>query len=290
MPISMKVLRDPLVVFLLIGGGIFLLYSQLAPEEPDGTEDPYRIEVTDQIQEVLKAEWEARWNRPATGPELEGLLDGYIREEILFREATKLGLDQSDTIIRRRLAQKMEFLTSDIADMEEISDEKLDAYFREQSERYEREPEVGFEHLFFSPEKRDDAAADAQELLKRLNAGSITLEAAIEEADRTLLSPQFSTTAVSQIGRQFGGGFSTAIAAVEPGGWFGPVESSYGLHLVRVTEHDPGGVPPLEAVRDKVVGDYRYDQRTRLNQQMLDELLKKYEVVVHEPGTEGDAS
>lgn len=290
MPLFMKVLRDPLVVFLLIGGGIFLLYSMVGPEEPDEAGDPYRIEVTDQIQEVLKAEWEARWNRPATGPELEGLLDGYIREEILFREATKLGLDQSDTIIRRRLAQKMEFLTSDIADMEEISDENLEVYFREQSERYEREPEVGFEHLFFSPEKREDAAADARDLLVRLNAGTTAFEAAVEEADRTLLSPRFSTTAVSQIGRQFGETFSNAIAAVEPGGWVGPVESSYGLHLVRVTERDPGGLPPLESVRDKVVGDYRYDQRTKLNQQMLDELLKKYEVVINEPGTEGDPS
>ena len=286
----MKLLRDPLVVFLLIGGGIFLLYSKVGPEEPGELEDPYRIEITGQIQEVLLAEWAARWNRPATEQEFKGLLDGYIKEEILFREATKLGLDQSDTIIRRRLAQKMEFLTSDIADMEEISDEKLEAYFSEQSDRYELEAEVGFEHLFFSPEKRDDAAADAQDLLKRLNAGSTTFEVAREEADRTLLSPQFSTTAVSQIGRQFGEAFSTGIADVEPGGWFGPVESSYGLHLVRVTERNPGGLPPLESVRDKVVGDYRYDQRTKLNQQMLDELLKQYEVVINEPGKEGDAS
>lgn len=290
MAICMRFLRDPLVVFLLIGGGIFLLYSAVGPEAPDEAGDPYRIEITGEIREILKAEWAARWNRPPTDQELGELVDEYIREEILYREATRLGLDQSDSVIRRRLAQKMEFLTSDIADMEEISTEKIEAYFSEKSERYEREPQVGFEHLFFSPEKRDDAATDAEDVLRRLDDGSITTEAAREAADRMRLSPQFAATAISQIGRQFGETFSTTIAEVEPGEWFGPVESNHGLHLVRVTESDPGGRPPLDSVRDKVMADYRFDQRTKLNRQMLEDLLDQYEVVIHEPGEKGEES
>lgn len=286
----MKILRDPLVVFLLIGAGIFLLYSKVSPDEPEELDNPYRIEITEQIQEVLKAEWQARWNRPASEKEFKGLVDGYVREEILFREATKLGLDQSDTIIRRRLAQKMEFLTSDIADMEEVSDDKLQVYLDEHADRYHLETEVGFEHLFFSPEKRDDPAADARQTLTGLKDGSMAVDAAREQADRTLLSPRFATTALSQIGRQFGTSFSSSIAEAKTDDWFGPVESSYGLHLVRVIESNPGGLPSLDTIRDKVLGDYRYDQRVKLNQQMLDELLKQYEVDVQETSPGGEAS
>ena len=286
----MKLLRDPLVVFLLIGAGIFLLYSRVAPSESVDFEDPYRIEITDEILAILEDEWTARWNRAPTETEFKGLVDAYVKEEILYREATKLGLDQSDSIIRRRLAQKMEFLTSDIADLEEISSDKLESYIGEHPARYGKEPEVGFEQLFFSPEKRENAKADAEALLEQLVSGAVTFEESNQSSDPTLLSPKFTTTAVSQIGRQFGEPFAEALADKEPNTWFGPVESSYGMHLVRITERTPGGLPTLESIRDKVESDYRYDQREKLNKQMLDQLLQSYEVVIGGEASETEAS
>ncbi|MFC7336486.1 peptidyl-prolyl cis-trans isomerase [Haloferula chungangensis] len=285
----MKLLRDPLVVFLLIGGGIFLLYSKLNPEESSDEANADRIEVTSDIQNMLISEWSSRWNRPPTPEEFQALLDEHIKEEILFREATKLGLDQADTIIRRRLAQKMEFLTADVASLEEVSDETLQSYYEENSANYRVEPEIGFRHLYFSTDKRkDQAASDASALLPPLNDGSLSFEQAVEQADQTLLSAEFTPTAISLLGRQFGKDFAPAIAEAEEGEWFGPVTSGYGLHLVKVTERVDGHLPELESIREEVINDYRYDQREKLNKQMLDSLLDQYEVVIDElvPETE----
>jgi len=276
----MKFLRDPLVIFLLIGGGIFALYSAAAPEEPSNADHPDRIEITPEIQAVLEDEWSARWNRPPTEAEFKGLLDSYIKEEILFREALKLGLDQSDSIIRRRLAQKMEFLTSDIADLEEVSDDNLEAYFQKQADDYRVDPEVGFQHIFFSPEKRADAPGDASALLAQLKAGTLNDEEAVEQSDRTLLSPDFATTSIPIIGRQFGEDFAGSLMDKELGEWFGPIASNYGIHLVKVLERIDGGVPSLETIRETVYNDYRYDKRSQLNDAMLEDLLERYEVVI----------
>lgn len=276
----MRRFRDPLFLFLLIGAGLFVLDAVLERDEVEKAPDAYRIEITDEILAVLEDEWRVRWHRPPTPEELEGLVDAYVKEEILFREAIKLGLDRSDSVIRRRLAQKMEFLTSDIADTEEVADEKLDAYYQEKAENYIREPEFGFQHLFFSTEKHADAEARAGAVLEALRDGSMSFEQGMEQADPARLSSQFATTARSIIGRQFGGSFSAALAEAEVDAWFGPVPSAEGLHLVRVLERIDGGLPPLEEVREQVLDDYRYDQRAKLNKEMLDQLLEKYEVVI----------
>ena len=275
-----RLLRDPLVVFLLIGGGIFLLYSKLNPAEEIDAENPNRIEITSDIQNLLVSEWSSRWNRPPTPEEFKGLLDSHIKEELLFREASKLGLDQADTIIRRRLAQKMEFLTSDIADLEEVSNETLQTYYQENAENYQQPAELGFQQIYFSTDKRQDPAADATALLTKLNDGSVTVEQAIESSDRTLLAPEFSTSELPLIGRQFGTEFAEAIADQKPGDWFGPVKSGYGLHLVKVLERNESQLPELDTIREEVLNDYRYDQREKLNESMLEALLEQYEVVI----------
>ncbi len=284
-----RLLREPLAWFLLIGGGIFLLHAALRPETPGAEAAPYRIEITDDLIEQLTAEWSARWQRPPTDAELKGLLDSYIEEEIYYREAKKLGLDQSDTIIRRRLAQKMEFLTADMADLAEVGDESLAAYYEEHADRYLKPPEVGFRHLFFSTDQRGESAeADARELLGKLQAGSLTFEQATELTDRTMLAAEFATTELPIIGRQFGQAFAEGLGKHPAGEWFGPVPSGYGFHIVWIDERIEGGLPPLDEIRDKVLNDYRYDQREKLNQAVLDEFLEQYEVVFDgEPGGEG---
>jgi hypothetical protein len=282
----MKLLRDTLSVFLLIGGGIFLLYAKLNPEE--ASEETNRIEVTSDIQNMLISEWSARWNRPPTPEEFKGLLDSHVREELLFREATKLGLDQSDTIIRRRLAQKMEFLTADIADLEEVSDESLQTFYEENAEDYQIPTELGFRQIFFSTDEREDAAADAKALLPSLNDGSLSFDDAVEQSDRTLLSPEFSTSELPLIGRQFGTEFIDAIGEQQPGEWFGPVKSGYGIHLVKILERKEGHLPELDTIREDVLNDYRYEQREKINEQMQESLLEQYDVVIDElvPETE----
>ncbi|MGB6223703.1 peptidyl-prolyl cis-trans isomerase [Haloferula sp.] len=276
----MKILRDPLIVFLLIGGGIFLLYSKVNPEEELDAANPDQIEITSDIQNMLVSEWSARWNRPPTPEEFKGLLDSYIKEELLFREASKLGLDQADSIIRRRLAQKMEFLTSDIVDLEDVSDETLQTFYQDNAEKYQMPTELGFQQIYFSTDKRDDAEADAAALLPSLNDGSMSFEQAVESADPTLLSPEFSTSELPLIGRQFGTEFAEALTDQTPGEWFGPVKSGYGFHLVKILERKDGHLPELATIREDVLNDYRYEQREKLNESMLEGLLEQYDVVI----------
>lgn len=286
----MKLLRDPLVIFLLIGGGIFLVYALVSPEAPDTEADPYRVEITEETLEVLKDEWSARKRQPPTTEEFDQLVDEYVKEEILFREATRLGLEKSDSVIRRRLAEKMEFLTSDVATAEEVSAETLEAYYQEHADAYRLEGEIGFEHLFFSPEKRADAAKDATTTLSSLKDGTLTFEDALKTSDQTRTSPTFSATAPSLIRSMFGDSFVEGITNESPGSWFGPISSKDGIHLVRLTQKNPAALPPLNSIAEKVLSDYHYDQRTQLNKQMLDELLQQYEVIIGEPKTESDPS
>lgn len=275
-----RLFRDPLIVFLLIGAGIFLLYTKLNPSDEIVEDNPNLIQVTNDIQNMLASEWRALWNRPPSPEEFKGLLDGHIKEEILFREASKLGLDQSDSIIRRRLAQKMEFLTSDIADFEEVSDETLQAFYQENSASYQQPAELAFQQLYFSTDKRADAAADSATLLAKLNDGSLSIEQAIEASDRTLLNPEYKSTSLPVIGKQFGTEFTEAIADQQPGDWLGPVKSGYGLHLVRITGRKEGHLPEFASVRTNVLNDYRYQQRKTLNENVLVALLEQYEVVI----------
>jgi peptidyl-prolyl cis-trans isomerase C len=285
----MKLFRDPLVVFLLIGGGIFLLYAKLNPGESSEESNPNRIEVTSDIQNMLISEWSERWKRQPTPEEFKALLDEHIKEELLFREATKLGLDQSDTIIRRRLAEKMEFLTADIANLEEVSDETLNSYYQENANNYRVEPEISFRHLYFSTDKREDnAASDATALLSSLKDATLTFEQAIKQSDKSVFSPQFTATAISLIARQFGKDFAPTIAEAKPGEWFGPVPSGYGFHLVEVLDRTDGHLPELDTIREDILDDFRYDQREKKNKEMQDSLHQQYEIVIDElvPKTE----
>jgi len=277
-----KLLREPLVHFLLLGAALFGVYALVGDRAADRSDE---IVVTHGQVEQLVIGFSRTWQRPPTEQELEGLVEDYIREEVLYREAKEMGLDQDDIIIRRRLRQKLEFLTEDLASQAAPPAEpELQAYLDQHPNKYREEPKLTFEHVFFNRERRGESAEpDAKSLVAQLNgkrAAAVNLDTA---GDPSLLPPEMQSSSQGEIARLFGEGFSHQLLEVEPGRWAGPIESSYGLHLVFVRERMPGNVPELAKVRDAVLRDLLTERRAQALDAAYARLRQRYTVVVEPP-------
>lgn len=276
-----RLLREPLVQFLLLGGALFLLYQAVspAPEAP-----PNRI-VVDAMQIArLAQQFQRTWLRPPTRGELAGLVEDHVKEEILYREALALGLEKNDLVIRRRLRQKMEFLNEDIAAQRAPSDAELQNYLDANREKYAAPARTSFGQVTLKAVAGRDAARDrAAELREKLNAGAKT---ANEAGDATLLPQALDLASAREIARAFGMPFTAALEKVPADGrWHGPIETDYGLHLVRVSARDPGGPLPLEAVREAVQRDWEAARRAEAQAAFYGALRKRYAVSVEMPAS-----
>jgi hypothetical protein len=272
-------LREPLVHFLGIGALVFVLYGLVSGRSPPTASD--RIEVTrGQIQRLEDA-WAQQWRRPPTPAELQRLIDDHIRQEVLYREALALGLDADDMIIRRRLAQKMEFLAEDLVTQLEPSDEVLQAYFRVNTELFRVPARTSFTHIYFSIDSRgSNATEDAELALLELHDSSA--ERAPERGDRFMLEYDYASLSEEQVARLFGTGFAEKLFELPPGQWAGPVESGYGIHVVRVSDRLESRLPPFEDVRDRVRIEYFNDLRQQTNEEVYELLRDRYEILVEE--------
>jgi len=283
MPIVSRLMREPLLHFLAIGVALFGAYALL---RPDAGEDPgrRRIDVTAAEIGWLKGNFQARWQRPPTFKELRGLVDSFVRQEMLYREALDAGLDRNDDVIRRRMVQKIEFMTQDLAAQETPSQVRLEAYFRENADRYRIPEQRRFRQIYFNVDRRGRKADEAaRRLLAELHASSSSDLSTAGLGDRFLLEYDDRLRSEQEVERLFGPRFATALFRLEPGGgWHGPIRSSYGLHLVRVTEVRGGRRPELAAVKNAVLRDYATAARERVRDAMDSSLKKRYEVTIDE--------
>jgi hypothetical protein len=215
--------------------------------------------------------------------ELKGLIDEWVREEIAVREAMAAGLDRDDTVMRRRLRQKLEFLIEDSAEAIPPTDDELKAWLAQHADQYRTEPRVAFRQVFVSRERRGaNAEADAAAILKRLTAAGSA--ARIDDVgDATMLPTDFELAPMRDVDRAFGSGFAKQLDAIEPGRWSGPIRSGYGLHLVLVLDRVEGGLPSFEALRPVAAREVLAERRKRQLAAMYDRLLEKYKVVVERP-------
>ena len=278
-----RLLREPLVHFAGLALIIFASYYALTPHA--GGSGDNVIVVTAPKIEQMAAIFAKTWQRPPSAEELKGLIDDYVKEEIYVREALALGLDRDDTVIRRRLQQKMEFLTDLGVDRLSPTDADLEAYLKAHQAAFEIDALIGFEQIFFNPEKHGDRIeADAAAALKSLVANPATEPGTL--GDATLLPANLPPTSVSSIGETFGSDFADAVSRIEPGTWSGPIASSYGLHLVRVSERNPGRLPPLSEVRSAVLREWSNERRHKIADAEIDALLKRYKVRIEsrQPG------
>jgi hypothetical protein len=239
-----------------------------------------KIVVTAGQVEHLAAGFTKAWQRPPTDAELKGLIDDWVREEIATREAMALGLDKDDTVIRRRLRQKMEFVSDDIATQAEPTDADLSAYLQTHPESFRVEPRLTFSQVYLNPAKHGGhLARDAARALAELkHAGAAADLAAL--GDPFLLEHTFQSVPTSEIAKQFGEKFAAELGGLTPGQWQGPVASGYGVHLVLVNERIEGRLPTLAEARDAVRREWANAQRLEASRRFYEEMLKRYTVTV----------
>ncbi len=257
-------MREPLVHFSLMGLALFVLFSFVKSDDSN-----YEIVIDAYDVNEIVSKWRMQWNRDPTADEFKAMLDNYIKEEIMYREAKAMNLDHNDEVVRRRMAQKLQFLSEDISTSFSPSDDELASYLGRNAPKYAMEKIISFDHLYFSPDKRTDPESSA---IAALNEDQPL-------GDPCPVRSQFRQASLSLIRSELGTDFAKAIAEMgESGEWQGPVRSGLGFHLVKVVEVVPGRLPTLEQVREKVTRDFMFDYRTQFQEELLAGLLEKYEV------------
>ena len=285
----MKWLREPLLHFLLIGAAIYLLYGAFAESQPEA--DGKTVVVSAAEVEWMQTSWQKRWNRFPTPDELDGLIQQYIRETVLYREALTMGLNKHDQVIRRRLAQKLEFLAKDLVALIPPTDEELVAYFDAHKDRYQEPALYTFTQVFIDLDKRGNATLEDAEAIKAtLMARGDAIEGAGALGDNFMLQSYYPEKDPLEIQKLFGSGFAESLMDLTPGQWHGPVLSGYGTHLVYVSSiREP--LPPIFAqVREQVVQHWTSEKSEELNEQFYANLRDSYTIVIEEPVAQDDVA
>jgi hypothetical protein len=277
-----RILREPLLHFVLLGAVIFAAYSLVIR---GGGSRPGKIVITQgDVAAITEAFIRTRQRAP-TRQELEGLLRDRVQDEVYAREAVALGLDQDDQIIRRRLRQKMEFVSEGLATPVEPTDAELLAYLDAHAAAYTSERRFSFRQVYLSPERhRTSLDGDVARLLARLNrVGGDTNLASL--GDPILLERQYAATTAREVANLFGAKFAAALDSLPAGHWLGPVESGYGVHVVYVSERSGGPVPALSEVREAVRRDWADAREREAAARFYQGLLQKYTVVIDSAAT-----
>jgi PPIC-type PPIASE domain len=265
-----QVSKEPLLHFFVLGAGLFVLFAWLnrgAMVVPDEV-------VVDEAQiNSLAAQFERVWQRPPTTDEIRDLVDGWIREEVLYREGVALGLDVNDSVVRRRIAQKMAFIADGAATMEP-TDAELEEWLEAHPDKYRIEPVYSLQQVYFDPEKNDSGLP---ERLKKLGS-TLDDEAVPPDGDATLLPARLESARASEMIRTFGADFAAALGELDIGDWRGPVSSAYGLHLIRVDAIVPARQPTLDEVRAAVERDWSAAQSEQMNDAFYQAVRARYTV------------
>jgi hypothetical protein len=274
-----RLVREPLLHFLLLGAALFAVFSFLRHENASRKD---QIVVSASKIEHLAALFARSWQRPPTPDELDGLIQDFIREEAAYREGLALGLDRDDTIIRRRIRQKLDFIAQDLASQVEATDADLAAYLAAHPDDFRTEARLSFRQVYVNPEQhREGLGTQVHNLVTTLNGDpSIDIRGL---GDRIQLESSYTNVSPRDIANLFGTQFASAIVELEPGAWQGPITSGYGVHLVIVDERRDGRLPALDDVRDAVRREWENARRQKMIEQFYGKLLEKYEIVLEKP-------
>ncbi|WFT81757.1 MULTISPECIES: peptidyl-prolyl cis-trans isomerase [unclassified Methylobacterium] len=271
-----KLLREPLLHFLCAGAVLFGGYSWLNRSAPSSRE-PEPIRIGEGEVRWVRDTFSSQWRRDPTPDEMTDLLTTLLHEELLAREARALGLDRQDTVVRRRLAQKLSFLVEDTARIAEPGEDQLRRFYQDHAERYRTAPRLSFQQIFFSPERRPQAAAEASAARTLLSSASAT--ETLPDGDPLALDSSFADIDLQALSSLFGPAFARAAFALPVGSWSGPVESAYGTHLVLVSSRAQGALRGYDEVRNLVSEDWHRAKERELKDAYLGRLRDKYGVV-----------
>src|SRR5262245_53937197 len=278
-----RFLREPLLHFLAIGAALFGIYdfTQAGRAEPASSRQ-IQLSLDDLAQ--LAVLFQSQWRRAPTPEEFDRLVENKVQGEILYREALAMGLDEDDEIVKRRMAQKMQFLAEDVAAASEPTRAELETWYAENRDQFALPSRLSFRHLYFSPDRRGDTArADAEQALARLAGQPEDAKAAASLADPFMFQDYYRDRAPEFLGKEFGPSFAEAVAQLPPGSWQGPVESGYGWHIVFVDSVVPGRIPEFEEVEPDVKTAWLGDQKERAWRKAYAEMRAKYTVLLPAP-------
>jgi hypothetical protein len=269
------VIRDPLVHFLLLGiAALFVV--RFARNEEQGPAREEIVVTAEQVQR-LSVRFEKTWNRKPTPAEQDRLIAAHLREEVFSREALAAGLGEGDELVRRHMRRKFETLIEDISGIAPPGEAELAAYYDLHADSYRASARLSFRHVYFSPSRRKTPQADARALLAKLRRNDDGAEAG--DALR-MVEPAFQSASQDEIARSFGEGFARDLLAVPAGDWAGPIQSGFGVHLVRVDEHAAGSRLPLADIRVRVEDDWRRERRESMFDDLFRKLSENYDISV----------
>lgn len=272
-------LREPLLHFLILGGLLFLLFHFV--KGGSGIKQN-EIVVTSGTVQTLSEGFQRVWKRVPTQKELDTLIQDYIKEEIYYREAMAMGLDRDDTIIRRRLRQKMEFLADGMGYIKEPTDKDLESYLQKHPEKFRVESRYTFSQVYLNPEKHQNSIEqDAAQLLTNLNKAGNSVDPG-KYGDQFMLGYYFSNQSESNIARTFGDPFAKQLSQLETGKWVGPIESGYGQHLVLINNRSEGRIPPISEVRKQVQSEWMTDEAKQTSEKFYEGLRSRYTVKIEQ--------
>ncbi len=260
-----RILKEPLFHFLLIGAGLFLLYNIVNTEQTKN-----EIVIDNYLINELSTKWEMKRNREPSFEEMIGLVALYIEQEILYTEALFMNLDHNDEIIKRRLAQKMEFLSDDLAESLQPTEDMLQEYYKKNKENYAKPSVFTFKQVYFSENKRASAIEDAKIALENEQPENL--------GDHLYYPTQYTETDALKIATDFGYAFAASLDTLAIGKWSGPVRSGYGIHIVFIENKQPSGFYSYEEVSNRVNVDYNFHASKKFKKELIASLLTNYEI------------
>jgi peptidyl-prolyl cis-trans isomerase C len=286
-----RLLREPLVHFLLIGAVLFGLYGLAPPGHPTAVAPSKEIRLSlDEIAQLTQL-FQSQWRRLPTPQELERLVENKVEQEVLYREALAMGLDKNDEIVKRRMAQKMQFLAEDVAAAREPTTAELKTWFDSNSAKFAQPPRLSLRHLYFSPDRRGERARDdAQRALAKLAGQPVDAAVASSLADPFMFQEYYRDRAPEFLGKEFGPQFALAVARLTPGSWQGPIESGFGWHLVFVDTAVPGRVPAFEEIEADVRAAWLREQKALAWAKSYKTMRGSYTVLLPGPPEESAAA
>ena len=277
----MKFLREPLVQFLFLGGLIYFAYALFSPETEEDTSK--NIVVNKSKIEWMQGSWKKRWNRLPTQEELDGVIEQYVKEVILYNEAIKMGLDKDDGVIRRRLAQKVEFLAKDLVVFTPPTEEDLKKYYDEHQDKYTPDAAYSFIQIYFNPNKRgNETLNDANKAKEILNKEESNIQDFTRFGDNSMIDSYFESNSELEIRKSFGTGFAQELVKLELGKWHGTILSGYGVHLVYLKETVTPPVTSFRKIKDVVIQDWTSERQEKLNEDFYAALKEAYTIVVED--------
>jgi len=269
-----------LLHFLLIGAVLFWLYGVVNPNGNQEDGDKKIIVSSGRIDQLIRY-FEKTWQRPPTNQEIKGLIDDYVIEELYYRQAVAMGIDKDDTLIRRRMRQKLEFLTDDVAALIEPGDEELASYLAANGKKFREDPIYSFRQIYFNPLRHgDDLATFVKQKLADLRSGQQV------KGDSTLIPESFGNETSRAIDGTFGTGFSQNLESLKLNEWSEPLQSGLGVHLVLLESNKEGALPSLAEIRSAVAREWANEKRIEIRKEFNERLLEDYEIVIEWPEEE----